>query len=303
MGARRRQSLGPATAGHWLRVQHDQRRSPCVQTLLELSRLLPAAVQHPQDIDRALLERYLTWLRPLPLADSTKASHGCSCGRSWRRTGATAGCPPSRPRRRSTQKSCPVGAAPCPASSPSSSWASWSRRRTSPSCACPTEAWPCSSPRPGYVPGTPARSRSTRAAGRQRRLAMPAVRQFEDARRTPATAVDSGRGSDPRPATARPPELSRRVRLAVPVAVRPTAAGALRHVPQGLRRMAAPHRLTRRNRLRHKRHHPRAQAHARNQDDQLGRSRTRHPALARPRQPYEDGHLCPHARHHDPRRV
>lgn len=30
-------------------------------------------VLHPQDIDRALLERYLAWLAPLPLADSTKA--------------------------------------------------------------------------------------------------------------------------------------------------------------------------------------------------------------------------------------
>jgi hypothetical protein len=30
-------------------------------------------VQDPQDIDRALLERYLAWLGPLPLADSTKA--------------------------------------------------------------------------------------------------------------------------------------------------------------------------------------------------------------------------------------
>jgi integrase len=30
-------------------------------------------VQHPQDIDRALLERYLVWLAPLPLAESTKA--------------------------------------------------------------------------------------------------------------------------------------------------------------------------------------------------------------------------------------
>jgi integrase len=30
-------------------------------------------VQHPQDIDRALLERYLAWLAPLPLAESTKA--------------------------------------------------------------------------------------------------------------------------------------------------------------------------------------------------------------------------------------
>jgi len=30
-------------------------------------------VQHPQDIDRALLEGYLAWLAPLPLAESTKA--------------------------------------------------------------------------------------------------------------------------------------------------------------------------------------------------------------------------------------
>jgi integrase len=30
-------------------------------------------VQHPQDVDRALLERYLAWLAPLPLAESTKA--------------------------------------------------------------------------------------------------------------------------------------------------------------------------------------------------------------------------------------
>ena len=30
-------------------------------------------VQHPQDIDRAVLERYLAWLAPLPLAESTKA--------------------------------------------------------------------------------------------------------------------------------------------------------------------------------------------------------------------------------------
>ena len=30
-------------------------------------------VQHPQDLDRALLERYLAWLGPLPLAESTKA--------------------------------------------------------------------------------------------------------------------------------------------------------------------------------------------------------------------------------------
>lgn len=29
--------------------------------------------QHPQEIDRALLERYLAWLTPLPLAESTKA--------------------------------------------------------------------------------------------------------------------------------------------------------------------------------------------------------------------------------------
>ena len=30
-------------------------------------------VQHPQDVDRALLEGYLAWLAPLPLAESTKA--------------------------------------------------------------------------------------------------------------------------------------------------------------------------------------------------------------------------------------
>lgn len=50
---------------------------------------------------------------------------------------STTGCPPSRPKRRYIQRSCPVGATRCPDSPPSSSWASWSPRRTSHSCACP----------------------------------------------------------------------------------------------------------------------------------------------------------------------
>jgi len=92
--------------------------------LKRFSRFLTAGeppATKPQDIDRALLERYLGYLAPLPLADSTKVlSRGCSSAGSWRRTAATGGYRPSRPGRRSTRRNCPAAAGRCPGSSRSS---------------------------------------------------------------------------------------------------------------------------------------------------------------------------------------
>ena len=55
---------------------------------------------HPEQIDRWLLERYLAWLAPLGLADSTKAQVRSHLrGLLWRTTTATAGSRPFRSRR------------------------------------------------------------------------------------------------------------------------------------------------------------------------------------------------------------
>jgi hypothetical protein len=51
--------LGPATASHWLRIQHDQLRSPAFKRFSSFLACCRPPVQDPQDIDRALLERYL----------------------------------------------------------------------------------------------------------------------------------------------------------------------------------------------------------------------------------------------------
>ena len=74
----------------------------------------------PQDIDRALLERYLGYLAPLPLADSTKVLSRVFLRGFLERTAATGGYRPSRPGRRSTRRNCPAAAGRCPGSSRSS---------------------------------------------------------------------------------------------------------------------------------------------------------------------------------------
>ena len=63
-----------AAAGHRLRVQHDPDRRPGVLPLLEAS--WPSCqppVERSAQLDRALVERYLAWLAPQALSDSTKA--------------------------------------------------------------------------------------------------------------------------------------------------------------------------------------------------------------------------------------
>ena len=84
-----------------------------------LSQCQPPVTQ-PSGIDRALLERYLAWLAPLPLADSTKALSRVFL-RSFlddnRRHRWVVDIPAEEP---STPTRSPRGAAPCPGSSPSS---------------------------------------------------------------------------------------------------------------------------------------------------------------------------------------
>jgi hypothetical protein len=90
-------------------------------------------VRHPEEIDRALLERYLAWLAPRPLAESTKElARLCLRGflEDNRRHRWLAG---SRPRPSSTRTSCAAGGGRCRGSSRSSSWASSSPTPRSPS--------------------------------------------------------------------------------------------------------------------------------------------------------------------------
>ena len=83
-----RQRLATGCAFNTIRVD-----AFAIQRFSEFPGLPAAGARIPQSIDRALLERYLAWLGPLPLADSTKAQSACTCGPSWRTTAATAGCP------------------------------------------------------------------------------------------------------------------------------------------------------------------------------------------------------------------
>ena len=48
-------------------------------------------VEHPGQLDRALVERYLAWLARCRSQSRPRRSRGCSCGPSWTRTGVTAG--------------------------------------------------------------------------------------------------------------------------------------------------------------------------------------------------------------------
>jgi len=91
--------------------------------LKRFSRFLAAGeppTARPEDIDRALLERYLGYLAQLPLAESTKVLSRCSSAGCWRKTVATGGYRRSRSGRRSTRRNCPAGAGRCPGSSRSS---------------------------------------------------------------------------------------------------------------------------------------------------------------------------------------
>jgi hypothetical protein len=88
-------------------------------------------VTGPTAIDRALIERYLAWLAPLPLAEGTKTLSRVflrafldeNRRHRWVETiGADA----------STTTSCLADTTACPASSPRRSWRNWNQRTTWP---------------------------------------------------------------------------------------------------------------------------------------------------------------------------
>ena len=182
---------------------------------------------------------------------------GVPARRSWRRTGATAGCRPSRPRRRSTPTRCPAGAASLPRFIPE---------------FVMDQLESDGQPRPAAaaLPGPDRADRRDRAAGRGRlRVAVrPACSPTAPAGRacgSPARRCAPNTRCRCRPGRSRRSAPSndhvreqppRRVGVAVPVTVRPAAAGALRHAAPGLRRLAAAHRPARRDRLRHNSYHP-----------------------------------------------
>ena len=110
-------------------------------------------VRAPWQVDRALVERYLAWLRPLPLAESTKAHTRCSCVRSWRRTSRHGWVEGDRRRCRPLpRRGGHSSRGRYPGSSPSPSWPSSSPTPTSP---CSRRSLPApvrrSSPRPVFA--------------------------------------------------------------------------------------------------------------------------------------------------------
>ena len=261
-------------------------------------------VQQPQDIDRALLERYLA------LAGTAAA------GRLDQ--GPVAGVPAGVP---GGEPPLPLGAGhpgrgddlprrvvqPTPLAAPVHPGVrdgpTGIRRQPRPAAAA--------------LPGPDRADHRDRAAGRgrlrvavrpaahrQRRLAVPAVRQLQDARRAPGAAVGPGRRGDPRPAATtsagRCPDGSAWL---FPSRSDPELPVPYETLRKALRRLAAAHRPARRNGLRHNSYHPPVPAHAGHQADQLRRSAARDPTPAGPRQPGDDGRLRPAARHHDPGRV
>lgn len=227
MAAGRRQTLGPATTGRRLRVQHDPHGCACPQTLLRLpdrrrcagrtagghrpgaSGTVPAlpGADAAGSVDQGSVPGAPARLPGGEPSPPVGADHP---GRGDDLPGGVVRSPPfaapvhpgvrDGPTGIRGEPRPPAGAAPEPDRADHRDRAAGRGRL-------------CVAVRP--------------AAGRQRRLAVPAVRQRQDARRTPIAAVGSGGRGDPHPAGPRPPGLSRRLAVAVPVTLGPATADTL----------------------------------------------------------------------------
>lgn len=191
-------------------------------------------VELPEQIDRALLERYLAWLAPQPLAESTK-----TLSRMFLR----ALLEENRRHRWLPQ---------LPADAVIYSDELHCRRVSLPRFIPEVVMAQLESEtnleqlRPPYrnlvvlLTETGLGRRCLRATAqldraRQRRLAVPALCQQQDAHRAPAPVVAASHRRDPSPTALRQPDLAGGDGVAVPVPLRPEPTVALRHLPPGVR--------------------------------------------------------------------
>ena len=261
-----------------------------------LSQCQPPVTQ-PSGIDRALLERYLAWLAPLPLADSTKALSRVFL-RSFlddnRRYRWVPGIPAEATiypdeisaRRRSLPRFIPEFVMNQLESDDNLAQLHPPYRglvvlitetglRIGDACTLPFDpvltdsaGWPC------------LRFASSKMRAEQLvPLSARAVQAVRDQQRHVRDSHPDGSA------------------WLFPSRSDPQLAGAVRNVLPGVRRLATPHRPARQDRLHHNRYRAPSPAHLRHQDDQLGSAATRDPTLAGARQPGHDLRVRAPARH------
>src|SRR5450755_3684144 len=260
-------------------------------------------VQQPRDIDRALLERYLAWLAPLPLADSTKVLSRVFL-RSFlednRRYHWLPGIPAEATiypdeisaRCRTLPRFIPEFVMNQLESDDNLAQLQPPYRglvvliaetglRVGDACALPFDpvltdsaGWPC------------LRFVSSKMRAEQLvPLSARAVNAVRDQQRHVRDSHPDGSA------------------WLFPSRSDPHQPGALHHVLPGVRRLATPHRPARQDRLSHNRYRSPSTPHFRHQVDQLGGAAARDSAPAGPRQPHHDPRVRAPARQHHPRRV